>query len=128
MEFELGNYSRFAEIPLDQLEMLGSAICIVDFNWNCLFFNKFAYKRVNITEEMIGKNVWSVFPVHAIHPDLRILKKNLERKKLINLITTSPLTGHRISIIGYILEDCFVLLSTTLTNKEDLITDLRNSL
>jgi hypothetical protein len=128
MDLELTDYKRFAELPLDQLGVQESAICIVDFNWKCLFFNRAAYKRVNVSEEMIGKNVWNTFPIHATHPELRVFRRNIERKESANIITTSPLTGHRISIISYVMEDCFLLLSTTMINKEELITDLRNNL
>ena len=128
MEFQLTRFSRFSELPFDTFELLDTSIYVLDFNWNYLFVNQFVYKNLKATESFVGKNMWETFPLLAIDPDFRLMKKNMEMNKATNIITISPLTGQRLSIIGYALEDCYFFSASIMLNKEDLISDLRKHL
>ncbi|HEY0770870.1 MAG TPA: hypothetical protein VGD31_11095 [Sphingobacteriaceae bacterium] len=128
MEFQLTRFFRFSELPFDTFESLDWSIYVLDFNWNYLFVNQFVYKNLKATESLIGKNMWETFPLLVIDPDFRLMKKNMEMNKATNIITISPLTGQRLSIIGYALEDCYFFSASIMLNKEDLISDLRKYL
>lgn len=92
------------------------------------FVNQFVYKNLKASESLIGKNMWETFPLLVIDPDFRLMKKNMEMNKATNIITISPLTGQRLSIIGYALEDCYFFSASIMLNKEDLISALRKYL
>jgi hypothetical protein len=129
MEFQLSNYSYFNELPFGHFNKMEYSIYLLDFNWNYLFVNKFVYSNLKVADNsFVGKNMWETFPLLAADPDFRIMKKKMEKKKATNLITTSPLTGQRLSIIGSALEDCYFFSSSIMPNKADLITDLRKQL
>lgn len=119
-------YKRFSELPLNDFNGLKESIYILDFKWNYMFVNDSVKKNLgNRGEGLIGKNMWSQFNELAIDPVFNSLKDNMDQKMAISVVTTSPVTGQRLSIIGYPLEDCFYFSSAILPKKEVLLRDLK---
>jgi hypothetical protein len=105
------------------------SIYILDFNWNYLFLNDFVIDNLKTRDQqLIGENMWATFPALAADPDYMRMKQKIEENKMVTLVTHSPLTGQRLSIVGYTLEDCYFFSSHLMPNKQDLLNDLRSQL
>ena len=128
-KFNLEGRTKYDQLPLQAFELWRASIYVLDKNWNCLFVNTFA-KQITRGEErdFIGKNIWVKFPALTADPGFSILKKNMEAGLPTNLTTSSPITGHRINIIGHALSDCYLFFSTIIPNKAELLNELRNEM
>jgi PAS domain S-box-containing protein len=128
-KFPITDYKRFEELPLDLLDKLKFSIYLIDFNWNFLFVNQFVHhsfgKRV---ENIIGKNLWDVFPELDGNPLYKMMKKNIENGIVVNQVTNSPVNGQRVNVVGYALEDCYFFSSSVVPDKQDLLQELRKQL
>jgi hypothetical protein len=128
-KFPITDYNRFEELPLDQLNNLKFSVYIVDFNWNFLFLNDITSKNHGKrVENAVGANLWTTFPELMADPIFKIIKKNMEKRVVINQVTVSPVNGQRVNIVGYALEDCYYFASSILPDKQDLLQDLRSEL
>jgi hypothetical protein len=128
-KFPITEYKRFEELPLDQLNDLKFSVYLVDFGWNFLFINNFAYKNHGKrVENSVGANLWTTFPELWNNPIFQIMKKNIEKGIVVNQITVSPINAQRVNIVGYALEDCYYFSSSVLPDKRDLIQELRDQL
>ena len=128
-KFPIAEYKKFSEIPLDRLDTFKFSVYIIDFNWNYLFVNVFA--RNNLGErghDLVGKNMWDVFKELRTDPGFTQLKKNSVNGITSNMIVTSPVTGQRLNITGFPLEDCYYFTSSILPDKDNLIEELRSEL
>jgi hypothetical protein len=128
-KFPITEYHRFDELPLTRLNELNFSIYILDFNWNYMFVNEFVKKNLGSrAENLVGKNMWTVFPELAADPSFQQMKRNAEKRVLTNVTVISPINSQRINIIGYPLDDCFYFSSSILPDKNDLLQELRNEL
>jgi hypothetical protein len=128
-KFPITEYHRFDELPLTRLKELNFSIYILDFNWNYMFVNEFVKKNLGSrAENLVGKNMWTVFPELAADPSFQQMKRNAEKRVLTNVTVISPINSQRINIIGYPLDDCFYFSSSILPDKNDLLQELRNEL
>jgi hypothetical protein len=128
-KFPITEYHRFDELPLTRLNELNFSIYILDFNWNYMFVNEFVKKNIGSrAENLVGKNMWTVFPELAADPSFQQMKRNAEKRVLTNVTVISPVNSQRINIIGYPLDDCFYFSSSILPDKNDLLQELRNEL
>ena len=76
-------------------------------------------------EELLGKNMWALYPELKTDPIFNQLKSETESGKQSNYITISPLTFHRLNIVGQPLEDCYFFTASILPNKDALLNELR---
>ena len=127
-KFPIASYSRFEQIPLDKLRALKFSVCLLDRDWNFLFVNDAAKKVLPEREEIIGKNMWKLFPEMAADPAYKLIKKNIDKGVVPRVETRSLVNAKRISITGYPLEDCFYLAITVIPDRENLLDELRNEL
>lgn len=127
--FPIQNYKRFSDLPLDYFNRQKFLVYILDFNWNYIFVNTLVGQNLNreITD-LIGENMWQTFPELEADSDFQLLKRNMETGSVTNIVATSPVTGKRLSITGYRLEDCYYFSCSMLPNKQSLIDELRNEL
>ena len=94
-----------------------------------MYVNPIVCERLNIKQsELIGKNMWEFFPQLSMDVDFQLLRNNMEKGKEYALVTISPLTGNRLSIVGYPLEDCYYFTATVLPNTQNLVDELRSQL
>lgn len=127
--FNHAEYSQFLQLPLEELNCLKYSVYVIDFNWNYLFVNDFVKQNLGPKgENLIGKNMWDEFRELTSDPTFILMRKNTERGLATNIITTSPVTGQKLNIIGYPLKDCYLFTSSILPKKEDLLDELRNAL
>jgi hypothetical protein len=125
-KFPITDYKKFADLPWDRLNTLKFSVYILDFNWNYLFLNNFAKEYLsNRQTDLVGKNMWTVFPELASDPSFILLRSNTEKRITTNLIAVSPLNGKRLNITGYALEDCYYFSASILPDKNDLLDELR---
>lgn len=125
-KFPITQFKKFAELPLDQLDLLKFSVYIIDFNWNYLFVNEFV--KTNLGEraaDLIGKNIWTEFKELAVDPSYNFLRKNMEKKIVTNINTTSPVNSQRLNIVGYPLEDSYYFSASILPDKDELLNELR---
>ena len=127
-KFPITSYSRFEEIPLDKLRALKFSVCLLDRDWNFLFINDAAKKVLPEREEIIGKNMWRLFPEIAVDPAFKLIRKNIDKGVVPGVETRSQVNAKRISITGYPLQDCFYLAITVIPDRENLLDELRNEL
>src|SRR5689334_13317241 len=128
-KFPITEYTRFDQLPLDKLNSLNFSVYILDFNWCYLFVNDFVKKNLGQRgEDLIGKNMWQEFPELAADASFSELRKKLDQRIDVNLITVSPVNSQRLNIVGYALDDCFYCTASVLPNKADLMQELRNEL
>jgi PAS domain S-box-containing protein len=128
-KFPITQYQRFEELPLSRFNELNFSIYIIDFDWNYLFVNDFVKRNLGSrADNIIGKNMWEVFPELAADPSFQQMKRNTEKRVVTNLTVISPINSKRINIVGYPLEDCFYFSSSVLPDKDDLLRELRNEL
>lgn len=128
-KFPINEYRKFEELPLDKLDALNFSIYVLDLDWNYLFMNGFARKTLGSrSDKLIGKNVWLEFPELAADAVIGELRRKLDKRIVVNVITVSPVNSHRINIVGYPLEDCLYCAASILPDKTDLLQELRNEL
>lgn len=128
-KFPITEYKKFSELPFERFNTLKFSIYILDFNWNYLFVNDFVKKNLGERAvDLVGKNMWEQFKELATDASFNLLKKNTERGIVSNIIVNSPVTGQRLNIAGYPLDDCYYFSSSILPDKDNLIDELRNEL
>ena len=128
-KFPIYNYTCFSELPLEQLNQLNFSVYILDFEWNYLFVNNFACKRLNKSSgDLLGANMWEMYKELQTDPVYMQMKKNAANGIASDLTTISPVTGHRVNIKDYRLEDCYYFSVSTLPNKETLMDELRGEM
>jgi hypothetical protein len=128
-KFPITEYKKFSEIPLEKLNTFKFSVYIIDFDWNYLFVNEFAKNNLRDRgKDLIGKNMWEVFGELQTDPGFNLLKKNSENGIVSNMIVTSPVTGQRLNITGFPLDDCYYFTSSILPDKDNLIDELRSEL
>jgi hypothetical protein len=128
-KFPINEYKTFSELPLDKFDSFKFSVYILDFGWNYLFVNEFVKQNLKERgQSLIGKNMWTIFPELAADPVFNQLKEKLDRRIACSFETHSPINGHRLSITGYPLEDCFYCSSSILPDKEELLNELRQQL
>jgi hypothetical protein len=120
---------EYSQLPLNEFDLLRYSIYVLDKEWNYRFVNRFAKENLGPKGlDLIEKNMWVEFPELAVDVAFNKLKANAESGISSNLVTTSPVTGQRLNIIGHSLNDCFLFFSTILPNKADLLNELRHEM
>ena len=128
-KFPIVDYKKFSELPFERFNTLKFSVYILDFNWNYLFLNDFAKRYLGERgNNIIGKNMWDVFPELGYDPSFILLRRNSENRITTNIISVSPLNGKRLNITGYPLEDCYYFSASILPDKDDLLDELRQEL
>jgi hypothetical protein len=128
-KLSIGQYSEYIQLPLDKFETMKFAVYALDKEWNYLFVNDFVKSSLGERgKDMVGKNIWALFPELVRDPSFQLIKLNSEKGLTSNMIIVSPITGMRQNIVGHVLEDCFLFYATILPNKADLMNELRNEL
>src|SRR5215204_2039079 len=101
-KFPITEYHRFAELPLSRFNELNFSIYILSFDWVYMFVNDFVKKNLGQrANDLIGKNMWEVFPELATDASFQRMKRNAEERVLTNLTVISPVSSQRINIVGY---------------------------
>lgn len=127
--FPLVGYKRFAELPLEEFNHRSFSVYILDFEWNYLYINAFVRKNLGSrAENLVGKNMWEQFPTLKHDIFFTEFKSKLESKGVFAGVSTSPITGQKLNVAGYALEDCYYCTASILPNKDELISDLRKQL
>jgi hypothetical protein len=72
--------------------------------------------------------MWDEFKELSLDSSYTMLKQDSEKGITSNVIVTSPLSGQRINITGYRLDDCYYFSSSVLPDKNDLLDELRSEL
>jgi hypothetical protein len=127
--FPIHNYHRFSELPFDHFNEQKFLVYILDFEWNYMFANGLVASHLSLSvSELLGKNMWQVFPELKADPDFQLLKRTMESASICNLTTQSPITNKKLSITGYRLDDCYYFSCTILPNKQSLLDELRTVL
>jgi hypothetical protein len=125
-KFPIANYKRFAELPLDELDSQKFAIYFVDTEWNYLFANKLGCENLSESlDNLIGRSMFSGIDVDLQY---KLFLEKIERGTSSTIITISPTTMKRVSVIGYPLQDCYYFAVTILPDKESLLDELRSEL
>jgi hypothetical protein len=128
-KFPITEFKKFADLPLEKLDVLNFSIYILDFDWNYLYVNNFVKKNLGTRgEDLIGKNMWKEFPELAADASFNQLRKSLDKRVVANLVTVSPVNSQRLNIVGYPMDDCFYFSASILPNKGDLLQELRTEL
>ena len=128
-KLNIHQYTSFDQLPLEEYNQLKYSVYVIDHNWHYLFINDFVKNNLGERAYSIeGKKMWEVFPELNNDTVFLQMKQDAEHGKDINVITVSPLTGHRLHITGHRLADCFVFSSSILPRKEDLMHELRENL
>lgn len=114
------NQKKFTDLELTHLnDDTTSAVYIVDYNWNYLFANAQAKKNAN-GYDVVGKNIEDVWkdisPKNFWHV-FQLLKVKADKKEMLSVIVTSPLTSNRVKITGEPYLDCY-LFSVTPCNQD----------
>ena len=121
--------ARFSELELNQFNSLKFAVYFLDKDWNYLFVNDYVQAMLGSdAESLVGKNMWTQFAELANDPAYIRMKTDTEKGAPVNFITTSPITGQRLNIVGYPLQDCYFFYTSQLPRKEDLMNELRETL
>lgn len=128
-KFPIFNYSKLDELPFADLNEQKFSVYIVDFNWNYIFVNEFACNMLHKTqEELHGRNMWQVYAELQNDASFAQLRRNTEENIISNITTVSPVTGERISITSYPLQDCYYFSVSILPKKDNLLNELRKQL
>ena len=72
--------------------------------------------------------MWEVYEELQNDPIYMQMKKNAANGRSSDLTTISPVTGQRVNIKDYRLDDCYYYAVSTLPNKEILIDELRSEM
>jgi hypothetical protein len=68
------------------------------------------------------------FPPLAKDSSFIKMKTDMEKGVISNFTAMSPVTGKRLHIVGYRLEDCYYFSASILPDKDDLMNELRSQL
>jgi hypothetical protein len=121
--------TSFAELPFETFNQLKFALYVLDSGWNYLFVNDYATSNLRMSSgELVGVNMWTRFRELATDPAFVRMKNDIEKGIAVNFVTTSPINGQRLNIVGYSLKDCHFFYASQLPNKEDLLNELRSAL
>jgi hypothetical protein len=121
--------TSFASLPFDKFNELKFALYVLDTGWNYLFVNEHATRNLQVPlGELVGANMWEKFKALASDPSFMRMKNDIEKGSPVNFVTTSPLNGQRLNIVGYALKDCLLFYASQLPNKEELLNELRTAL
>ncbi len=127
--FSINNLTSYRQINLSELDRYNHYIYLISFDWNYIFVNEFVKKNLGERSVgIIGKNMWEVFPELAKDTTFLQMKKDMENGKPAAFITVSPLSGQRIHIKGWPMEDCYFFTSSILPGKQDLLNELRSEM
>ena len=121
--------AKFSELDTEQFNSLKFSVYVMDFNWNYLFVND--HVKQNLADRganLTGKNMWQHFGELAADPSFVLMKNEVERGAQVNFITTSPINGQRLNIVGYPLTDCYFFYASQLPKKDELLNELRAEL
>jgi hypothetical protein len=128
-KFPIYNFKNCAELPYEDLNALKFAVYILDFNWNFLFANSIGCSNLKATlDDLKGENLWKMFGNTNNDPQFKTIITDVESRRASNITTVSAITGRRVNVTGYPLEDCYYFSVSLLPDKEDLINDLRSQL
>lgn len=116
----------FNELPLKSFDDVPFSVYVLNKDWEYLYINSFVENNLGRKkEELLGKNMWEMFPELKTDPIFNQLKSETEAGKTTNYITISPLTLHRLNIVGQPLDDCYFFTASILPNKDSLLNELR---
>jgi hypothetical protein len=125
-KFPIFNFKRRSELPYDEFDEQQFAIYIVNPDWTYFFANSFACKSINKKkEDLVGESVYTGINVD---PEYSLFLKSVEKGKIRSIMTVSPITGKRVSVTGYPLEDCYYFAVSVVPDKQSLMDELRNEL
>ena len=128
-KLNIPSQTRFSELELEQFNSFKFAVYILDTHWNYLFVNNHVQHYLGKRgESLVGKNMWQHFTELTNDPLFNKMKYDTENGSSVNFITTSPITGQRLNVVGYPLEDCYFFYASQLPNKEALMNELRESM
>ena len=128
-KLDISREKGLAELDLESFNKLRFGVYVIDFDWNYIFVNDFV--RTNLGEQasdLKGKNMWKTFTALAEDFAFVQLKHDAEKGKVVDFITTSPITRQRMNIRGYSIKDCYLFYSSILPNKDELMNELRDSM
>jgi hypothetical protein len=128
IESYLDNAVVFAGLPLNKLRGLPFGVYVLDKEWNYLLVSDYVPKNLGIDEKLEGQNMWTRFPALKTDMAFLALKNNCEAGVKTNFTTTSPLTSQRLQVVSYMLQDCYVVFAVKLSDKNDLINELRQAM
>lgn len=124
--FNVEETKAYADLSLGHLNSLHISVYVLTKDWNYIFVNDAVSKNIGQKpSEFIGRNLWTKFPELAMDAAFTQLKTNSEKGINTNIITTSPITGKRLNIKGFVLDDCYLFTSTMLPLKDELLNELR---
>lgn len=120
---------NFSELSLEGFDDVPFSVYILNKEWEYLYVNHFVENNLGKKrEELLGKNMWELFPELKTDPIFNQLKSETEAGKTTNFITISPLTLHRLNIVGQPLDDCYFFTASILPNKDALLNELRGAM
>jgi hypothetical protein len=127
--FSIRHYTKFREIPLDQLDLMNYSITIIDYNWTCLFVNANTKQTLGAkTEKVIGLKLLEAFTGLKFETYFEKLQYSVSRKIDCEVVQYSPLRDKNVRITGYALEDCYYFSLIPLPEKNAIFDDLRSAL
>jgi hypothetical protein len=125
-KFPIYEYKTFQELPLDKFNSFKFSVYLLDFDWNYLFVNDFVKENLGErAKSLAGKNMWIEFPELASDSVFMQLREKMEKRITCHFETNSPVTGQRLQVTGYPLEDCYYFTSSILPDKQELLNELR---
>jgi PAS domain-containing protein len=129
MHSKLANATCLADLPFNAFETMNQIVYVLDKNWNFVYVNHRVAENLGMRgAALAGKNMWVQFPELLLDAAFIKIKTLTEQGQVIDLVTTSPLTGKRLNIKSFILSDCVVFFSTILINKDELLSELRGAI
>jgi len=128
-KLDIPQNARFEELKLEEFNALKYAVYVIDDRWNYLFINDYAASNLGARgNDLVGKNIWSQFEELRTDPAFIRMKSDIEKGLPVNITTTSPITNHRLNIVGYPLQDCYFFYASRLPKKDELLNELRTVL
>ena len=120
---------QFKHIPKDILESLSQAFFAIDNDWNFTFVNPTAenyWKKKK--ENLLGKNLWEVFPNSKDTQPFRELVKAVETKTAMELECISPIIKRWIKVKGTPLDSGYAVNFHVIDIKQHVEDELRGML
>jgi hypothetical protein len=130
LKFPITSYDNFKSLPITEFDSQGYSIFIIDYNWNYLYANPFSRERlkgISVQDQNV-KDIWNNHREFNFQPLFNVLKNPVEKRLPITLKTHSPITSQSIEICGYPLRDCYFFSVSELPEKNDLLSELKNSM
>jgi hypothetical protein len=120
--FPIYNYNRYSELPFGEFDIQKFAIYIVDKEWNYLFANKFVFDLHMLDRtDLIGNNVWEILQGQMqLDSQFKQFINTIKSGASSSVVTLSPMSNKRVSVIGYPLQDCFYFAVTILPDEQEL--------